>query len=164
MGDLVCPWRQFVCVCACLHGGQIKVDSCQIILPLNMPLPLIIWSAPCPIHTPVSCPSSEELAAGWPWLYVLLSVRCCAPASMATAPNHECLWLLVQSLWLPAVSDISRERDSGCLRLCLTATLEERIRETQRGKRRGNIPLRWAIFPYAKPAHQPCAAAHLAAR
>ncbi len=109
---------------------------------------------------------SEERSAGWPGFYLLLSVRCCAPVSLA-APLHDGrLRSLVQSQWLPAVSYRSNEKFSGCLRLCLTAALEERGREAKgREGKGGRNTIKMSCIPTDQSlAHQPCAAAHLAAR
>lgn len=93
-----------------------------------LPFPPISSTTP-PARVPP--PRSEERAAGWPGFYLLLCVRCCAPASLA-APLHDGrLRSLVQSQWLPAVSHSSSKKFSGCLRLCLTAALEERVREAK---------------------------------
>lgn len=113
-------------------------------------MPLQPRSDPPPITTGLPSPS-EEWAAGWPRFYLLLSVRCYAPVSLA-APLHDGrLWSLVQSQRLPAVCYSCNEKFSGCLRLCLTAALEERVREAQgRGGKGGKIPLRLAVFPQTK--------------
>lgn len=92
--------------------------------------------APCLTPHPTTMgPSPPSLslkrATGWPGFYQLLSVRCCAPVSLA-APLHDGrLWSFVQSQRLPAVNYSSNEKFSGCLRLCLTAALEERVREAK---------------------------------
>ena len=78
----LCVLDYSVWVCVWLLGGQIKAVSCQITLPLSMTLP----PSSGPHHTPstqIPHPPTEEGAAVWPGFYLLLSVRCCAPVSLA---------------------------------------------------------------------------------
>lgn len=64
--------------------------------------------------------------------YLLLSVRCCAPVSLAAPPRSGRPQSPVQSHRLPAVVE---ENFSGCPHLCLTDALEEGVQERKgRGK------------------------------
>lgn len=79
-----------------------------------------------------------------PGFYLLLSVRCCSPVSLAAPSRSGRRRWPVRSRRLPAVSRGGEESFSGFPHLCLTAAVEEGLQDSSgRGKwpSDGSLPI-----------------------
>ena len=131
-----------VCLCACVVGAKVNTAGSQSLLPHNNnnpPLSPNNHTTPSPPSTQPPPPPPPPLShclvppspphipwlgdrPVWPWLDLLLSVRCCAPVRQA-ALRHAALPLsLGQSHRLPAVRCRVTDRLSTG-RICLALSL-----------------------------------------